>query len=394
MKGFLGRRRLAARLLLMSASVFAALLVVEVGLRIAGFTYFNPYTVDRELGFSLRPNAAGWWTREGKTYVTLNAHGFRDRGHLIAKPPGTFRIAILGDSFAEAFQVPLEKTFWSVLEQRISSCRPDMKIEVLNFGVSGFSTGRELIMLRNRVWQYSPDLIVLLFTPGNDVSDNSRKLDRNRVQALPYFVINEGKLELDDSLLAVRNRTVVFRLRESFLGRAFDWVQQHSRLLGLLYTIREQRDADEQLRRSVGNEPGLSDEVYRPPASAEWEEAWRVTERLLVAMHDEVRARGAKFLVVAGSSGIQVNPDAKKRQDFMAHLGITNLFYPNERIRSLGRVDGFPVIDLAPPLLEYATTNQMYVQGDAASGGRGHWNETGHRLAGQLIAEEICRERL
>ena len=78
------------------------------------------------------------------------------------------------------------------------------KVAVLNFGVSGFSTARELILLQKRVWQYSPDVIVLLVTTSNDVKDNSRTLNQYSGQPLPYFVYRDGKLILDDSLLAAR----------------------------------------------------------------------------------------------------------------------------------------------------------------------------------------------
>ena len=135
-------RRLAARLALIAGGIFLGLLIAEIALRVAGFQYFNPYIVDRDVGYSLRPGAEGWWKKEGLTYVKINSHGFRDREHTFTKPADTLRIAILGDSYAEAFQVPLEKTFWSIMEQRIAHCpQPSKaKVEVLNFGVSGFST--------------------------------------------------------------------------------------------------------------------------------------------------------------------------------------------------------------------------------------------------------------
>ncbi len=41
--------------------------------RVAGFTYFNAYIVDQDVGFSLRPNAEGWWRKEGLTYVKINS---------------------------------------------------------------------------------------------------------------------------------------------------------------------------------------------------------------------------------------------------------------------------------------------------------------------------------
>ncbi len=379
------------RLLLVAGSVVLALMIMEVVLRVTGFTYFNPYIPDPDVGYSLRPNAEGWWTREGRTYVKINSRGFRDREHTPAKPPDTFRVAVLGDSFAEALQVPLEKTFWSVMERQLPGCssNPKRKVEVLNFGVSGFSTARELVLLEKRVWQYAPDLVVLLVTTQNDVRDNSRRLTRYKNQPLPYFVFRDGQLVLDDSLVAERNRTRTFRLQNSFPGRAYQWLQSHSRVMGLVYTVREGALSP---RSSPANEPGLDDEVYREPATPEWKEAWQLTEALMLRMRDEVRAKGASFLVVTGSSGIQVTPETQTRQAFMKQIGVDTLFYPDARVKQWGSADGFEVLNLAESLYEYAGRNQRFVQGSIESGGRGHWNELGHQLAGNLITEEICRK--
>lgn len=375
-----------------------ALLIVEVGLRISGFTYFNPYILDQDVGSALRPGAEGWWKKEGLTYVKINSHGFRDREHTFEKPPGTIRIAVLGDSFTEAFQVPLEKTFWSVLERRLQECPQagGSKVEVLSFGVSGFSTARELILLRKQIWQYSPDVVVLQVTTGNDVRDNSRTLNVYPNLPLPYFVFQDGKLTLDDSLLAAQNRSLKFRLQRSFIGKAFSWVQNNLRLLGLIYAAREayqSRSQAPERQRHAGSqaEPGLDNEVYRESASPEWQDAWRVTEGLLVQMRDEVRAKGAKFLVVTGSMGIQVSPDADFRRAYMNRLGIRDLFYPDQRIKALGDHEGFKVLTLAPALEEYAIRNKVFLHGSGNAQGIGHWNEVGHQLAGELIAQELCR---
>jgi hypothetical protein len=387
------KRLILQKLLLVAGSFVVALFIVEVALRISGFTYFSPYIADPDVGYSLRPGAEGWWTREGRTYIKINSQGFRDREHPIAKPPDTFRIAILGDSFAEALQVPLEKTFWSAMERQLPAClvTSKKKIEVLNFGVSGFSTARELILLERRVWPYSPDIVVVLFTPGNDVRDNSRTLTRYAKQPLPYYIFRDGQLVLDDSLVAERNQTLTFRLQRSFLGRSFDWLRSNSRVLGLIYTVREGLGSAQPANRDRQNEPGLDSEVYRAPATPEWDEAWRLTEALLEIMHNEARARGARFLVVTGSAGIQVNPDAATRQKFMKSLDVDTLFYPDTRLKSRGQTAGFEVLNLAESLHEYASRNQTFVQGSKESAGRGHWNEVGHQLAGELIVKEICR---
>lgn len=387
----------AAKLLLLFGGILVALLIAEVALRIAGFTYFNPYVADREFGHTLRPNAEGWWQNEGLTYVKINSHGFRDREHTIAKPPGTYRIAVLGDSYVEAFQVPLEKTFSAVMERKLQACPQlaESKVEVLSFGVSGFSTARELILLQKRVWQYSPDEIVLLVTPANDIRDNSRTLKEYSNQPLPYFVFKDGKLTLDDSLVAARNRTLWFRFQQSSFGSAFSWMQNHLRLLGLFYAAREAYQspasaAEQQTRTGTLTEPGLDSEVYREPVSPKWEDAWRVTERLMVQMRDEVRARGAKFLVVTGSTGKQVNPDSEPSRKFMDRLGVEDLFYPEKRIKSLGDREGFSVLNLAPLLQDYGRQRNVFLHSSGVALGIGHWNETGHQRAGELIALKLC----
>ncbi len=399
------KRPRLARLLLVLGGTLVALLIAEVALRVSGFTYFNPYTRDQDVGYSLRPGAEGWWKKEGLTYVKINSHGFHDREHTIEKPADTLRIAVLGDSFAEAFQVPLEKAFWSVMERRLQECpqRPSSKVEVLSFGVGGFSTARELILLQKHIWQFSPDVVVLLVTTGNDIRDNSRTLNAYPNQPFPYFVLQDGRLILDDSLLIARNRSLTFRLQQSFLGQSYYRLQNNLRLLGLLYAIREGYQSSSQTpdrrQQQTGNrnlriEPGLDNEVFRNPTSQDWNDAWKVTEGLILEMRDEVQAKGAKFLVVTGSMGVQVYPDVDARQEYMDSLGVLSLFSPDYRIKALGERDGFRVLNLAPPLADYASRNRVFLHGVGEGQGRGHWNETGHRLVGELIAQELCSPAL
>jgi hypothetical protein len=370
-------------------------LIAEVALRIVGFSHFNPYVADREVGYALRPNAEGWWRKERETYVKINSRGWRDREHAFSKPPGTIRIAVLGDSFAEAFQVPIEQAFWTIMEHRLASCASGvgLKIEALNFGVSGFSTARELILLRQRVWQYQPDIVLLLVTTRNDVRDNSPALDHYESSPLPYFVYRDDSLNVDDSRLQVRNQSLSFRLQQSSLGRALDRMRTHSRLLGLFDAAREAYRQSGPINDKGGGEfeQGLDDEVFSPPSNSDWREAWNVTENLITQMRDEVQAKGAKFLVVTGSSSVQVNPDAALRGAYMKRLNIDSLFYPDLRIKALGEREGFETLTLAPPLLDYANRNQVFLHGSEETKGKGHWNQIGHQLVAEMIADKLCQ---
>jgi len=172
-------KRALLNLGLAAAAVAVALGLGEGALRALGFSYTNFWQPDPVMGTVLRPGIQGWEVDEGHAFVRINSRGLRDREHALAKPAGTYRIAILGDSYAEAKQVARERTFWWILTERLASCgfAPGKTIETVNFGVSGYGTAHELLMLQNRVWQYQPDMVLLAFFPGNDVRNNSQALE-------------------------------------------------------------------------------------------------------------------------------------------------------------------------------------------------------------------------
>ena len=129
----------------------AAVLLFEIVLRIVGFSAPFWYRPDSHVGGVLRPGVEGWFKSEGRAYVRISSAGLRDREHSVEKPEGVFRLAVLGDSFAEAMQVDAKDAFWSVLEDKLTQCayQPGKRIEVINFGVSGFGTAQEYLMLES-----------------------------------------------------------------------------------------------------------------------------------------------------------------------------------------------------------------------------------------------------
>jgi hypothetical protein len=383
-----------AILLLALGGVLVSLLLGEGALRLVGFS--NPTWMERDpvRGWALRPGQEGWQTQEGRAHVTINSRGLRDREHALEKPPGAYRIAVLGDSYAEAMQVAQEKTFWAVLEKKLATCPAlaGRAVETLNFGVSGYGTAQELLTLRHHAWPYSPDLVLLAFLPSNDVSDNSRALGRD--EAKPYFVLRGGELELEPP-----HGGRAAPLHESAPGRAFRWGRDRLRLVQLVQRVRDirrERAVRARLQGSGagaagGGELGLADAAYRPPADPAWYDAWRVTEALISVMHREVEVRGGRFLVASLTRAIQVHPDGQARRRYMAAAKLDGLFYPESRLLALGQREGFPVLLLAPPLLAHAERTGTFLHGFGTNAGSGHWNEAGHELAGRLLAEEVCR---
>ncbi|HSS21589.1 MAG TPA: SGNH/GDSL hydrolase family protein [Pyrinomonadaceae bacterium] len=400
-------KRLLAKTLLIFVGFLFGAVIAEIALRVVGYSYPEFYRRDEVVGMSLIPGAEGWYRKEGAAYIHINSDGLRDLDHATAKPAGTFRIALLGDSYCEALQVPLEEAFWSVMAQKLDECQTlPGKVEVINFGVSGYGTAQELITLREKVWKYSPDLVLLAVTTNNDVTDNSRAL--KKTDEVPYFVYQNSQLVLDDSFRSSKS----FRFGSSVLGSFGHWLRVHSRLIEavvqghrglkvLLASRRAKTSADSQTKPqnttaekqdlfARSEELGADNLVYLEPNNAVWNDAWRVTEGLIVQMRTDVSQHSAKFLVVTLSNGPQVIPDPNWRQEFAKRLGVNDLLYPDNRIKTLGVREGISVINLAPELQIFADANKTFLHGFGENIGNGHWNATGHRVAGELLAKKIC----
>ena len=363
--------------------IVAALLIAEVGVRIVNrrFPYF--YCFDPVRGWGLRPNVYGYYRQEGASFVSINSGGFRGPEISKAKPPGTIRIAVIGDSYTQAIQVPYDDTFTAVAGRALADCPlvKGRRVEALDFGVDGYGTAQEMLTLERQVWDYSPDIVVIAIFLGNDIRNNSVQLEGD--QCRPFYVYQNDKLVLAGP----------FTDSPSF--RLWCMTRFEYRSGGLLSLCRNAfaiiLSRNQQPTPQYPEERAINYNIYKPPADQAWRDAWRVTEGLLVQTAAEVKARHAAFLAVTLDTGIQVWPDPAVRENFQRHLGVADLFYPDRRIAALGGRAGFAVLTLAQPLQQYAEAHHAYLHGFFnGPKGFGHWNAEGHREAGLLIAKKLC----
>src|ERR1700737_3407449 len=311
-----GLRIMCKRVLVVVIGVLLWCAAAEGGLRLLNVRFdASLFTPDPELGWALRPNAKGWNVSEGEAYVRINSVGMRDKERSVQKPPNTFRIAFLGDSMTEARQVALKDTYCARLEEKLqASAMKGRTVEVLNFGVPGYGTAQELLMLRNMVQQYKPDLVLLEFYFGNDLADNHRALDYTKAGGRPYFVEKDGQLILDD----------FFRYRPELQPTAIHRHNQladlmnHSRLLLLLESAKAKL-------RTIGKrqvpkaDPVIPSDyvrtlMYIPPRISYAIETWKVTEGMLLMLRDEARSEGAGFLLLDFPMGMQISTDQQKQR--------------------------------------------------------------------------------
>jgi hypothetical protein len=381
-------KRFAVPALLVLASLVVSVAAFEVALRAIGYQQPVWYQPDPRLGWRLRPGMAAWFTNEGRGFVRVNAEGMRDRDHVAGKAAGTYRIAVLGDSYSEALQVDREQAYWSLLPEELAACgfRKGKRIEVLNFGISGYGTAQEYLMLQSTAIRYQPDLVLLQFTNGNDVRNNSFALEAEKDR--PFFMLGaDGELRLDEGFAASPG----FRARSSFASETLRRATDRSRVLQLARYVREHAASFiPKASANGGAEQGLELQVLAAPRDPLWEEAWRVTEGLIAKTGDFARRNGARMAVVTAPYAIQVHPDAGLRAALQERLGVPDLFYPDKRIAEVAGKNGLIAIPLALEMQPLAEKTGVYFHGFEGGLGRGHWNADGHRAAASLIARRLC----
>jgi len=395
-------KTLAKKLLLLLLSTVLTLVVIEVGLRLLGRKYTgSTYTADPVLGWALRPGAGAWETEEGFAWSKINSFGYRDRERSLKKPGNDYRVAVVGDSYTEARQVDMGKGFTALTEADLnrSRCLGNSTVEVLNFGVPGYGTAQELLQLRERVWQFKPDMIVLQFHAGNDLYNNYRELNVSPPEQAPYFLLKNGKLELDSSFNQGRAYTPAYM---KLKGTAAD-ITNRSTLLLLIYKwMRTQaqssaraRLADPQAKAESPSDPTAPPPEYQrflsflPPEIPSMVEAWRVTEALIGEFGQEVRDHHIPLLMMVVPTAHQLK-DPEAQAAYRAQYKIESLEYADDRIDRVASADGIPVLRLTRALMAETqrTGNKMTGFPNSAEG---HFNEYGHRVVARELANAICQ---
>lgn len=128
------------------------------------------YAPDPELFFRLRPNLDLAQTGNPRLFdLQTNALGLRGRELEIEKPAGTLRVIALGDSCTFGSGAGAQETYPAQLEQRLLAMRPDLRVEVVNAGVPGFTSYQALRWLETEGFAMSPDVVVFA-TGVNDAT--------------------------------------------------------------------------------------------------------------------------------------------------------------------------------------------------------------------------------
>ncbi|MEW6112357.1 MAG: SGNH/GDSL hydrolase family protein [Thermodesulfobacteriota bacterium] len=290
--------------------------------------------------------------------IRWNSQGHFDRDYARTKPPNVFRIVIIGDSYVESIQAPLNRTFHKLLERGINeatkqSSSAGPRFEVIALGNSGTGQVAHLNVLKTDAVWYSPDLVVFTLA-HNDFCDDDKELNRER------------NLYLGEATPFLRNL-----VRHGYFGLAF-----------ALFRYRE-------LER---NRLGISPELLQWSASdtPKTEAAWKRTLAAVKDAHDFCRTRGIRFRLVYLGSELELK-HALDPEKTLAEL--RNMDGPHRKtewdmMRSVNRVEDFcrrndiPFTSLLEPMVSAQKESGKLIFGD-------HFTFFGHEVVAKTLESAL-----
>lgn len=298
---------------------------------------------------------------EYQAEVRINDDSLRDVQRPVAKPPGTYRVLILGDSLTEAEQVPLEKTFAKRLEPELAQSR-GQTVDVINAGLAAASPTTEYLMLVNKGIKYAPDLVVCAYSLIGVGQD--------------WLYRNE--LTFDAQGIPVERS----RISRGLGGDVFYALYAYSRvaqlLVGNYVRVRRPATADDLMVSIFDDED--------TPLEAE---AWDLTLRTIRAMKQYSEAHGAKFLLIAIPFATQVYPEAQIGSERQVKLPDTvrTSRRPQQMLERFSRASGIAYVDLLPDFVAARDKAPLFFRHDT------HLTAAGHDvIAGALARILSARE--
>lgn len=372
-----------------------AVLILEGFFTLTGVGEQNFMKPDLELGSVHIPGKLVTWRLEGYSRESFSKAGWRDVERTVEKPANTFRVALIGDSATESLQVPLEQVWATIAEKQINqdlaaaksitsssasgsafgSSAPSSSspphVEVINFGVSGYSTSQELLLLRKEVVKYKPDLIVVLYSRGDSDESSVDPAKYSTAEPRPYFYLDQNnQLQLD--------RTVLLANKQKLQSNPIlEYLRAHSRIYGVFDQTNFQLNLTDKfyvkLRRiytqiteklSGTNTLSAAEKAAQPHYPKP--DSFKVTQALMSQIQETAKANGSRFLLLTFPDMGNIDPV------FTAQL---------PALAKQGQTEGFDVVELSQPFRDFKGKEALFYQVHFAAGG--------HKVAAQVLSQYV-----
>ncbi len=280
------------------------------------------------------------------------------------KPPGEFRIVMIGTSFALGMRVPREKTFAALLPQELTQ-RTQRKIALYNESIPYRYPDTQALHF-DQILNAHPDMILWAMSPGD--------VTRQAQIALPAREINQS--------FPVRlwHRTKSILATQS-LSDAVQFFFRHTRtavlLLNLLYS-----DEQHFVESSLIAPDGITGYLRSKP-SEEWKRRLAEFDESFASIEGQAKKASVPVVVVLLPSHVQA--------DMISMGDVPSGYNPYElddELRSIVTKDGGTYVNILPDLRDKPSIQRGYFALD------GHPNALGHSVLAKVLATDLSNGQI
>jgi hypothetical protein len=377
-------------LLVVLVSIIVPLLLIEVGFRL-----FAPQNLelnvsqwDPHYGWLNRPGATGFHkTPEFDIKIHIDSVGFRYPEITRAKPPGTYRVLGLGDSFTFGNGVPGDSCFLADAERELnarSRRRGGPQIQLINTGVGAWGNAQEYLFFTHEGMSFQPDAVVLEFCVQNDFDEN----------------ITGGVLKVrGDSLIPVTTPETRIRSMQRALWSipGYQFLSQHSHLVNFFrhhLADLQQKARAKHAQKLIGMKARKgwrgSAELVKgkgaPPESLLAAYKLHTATVILDALVAATRTNNVPLLVFFMPGYNQCAPGGWKSDPYRSdpRANEINVARLSAHLDSLG----VPILNPVNELREASKRELLYYPRD------GHLNTRGTQIVGHILAERLVAENM
>jgi len=318
----------------------------------------------------------------------INNLGFRDRDRIAQKPEETFRVLGIGDSFVYGAVAP-EDNFLQVAEAELNSLKApgSQHVDIPLLGCPGWSIENEVGLLKSQGLEMQPDLVVINFFVGNDVTGIPVK---GTVIRGDLCFSGSHRWWLDtlrkSRLFMMAEKTCLLEVRKKLLNRKFQVDDPMEMMVGSAVASVPEEPVSIGLSHEYLIIQSRSEGIYRQQTEPRIDQLWQEAEKQLLQVEQTCRAAGIPWILVIVPTEVQV--DESVRKQVLTNLELDEADYdfdlPQRRLLEFAEKSGIQVLNLLPELrAAHKPDTPLYIPNDT------HWNEKGNELAGKLLADMI-----
>ncbi|MGO4738437.1 SGNH/GDSL hydrolase family protein [Bosea sp. 2KB_26] len=313
------------------------------------------------------PNQTGVWRVRDEIAApfSINAKGWNSPlpDYPAERVPGRRRVAFVGDSFVEALQVPVGRSFADVIQGGLASVGP---VEVYRYAIAGAPFSQYIQMIDREVLAARPDQIVVLLV-HNDFDES--------------FVFTPGRYTSSFLKLRVEGGKVQGEIApEPWRPRAVEWLRQTATARYFLYRwqVRPQALLDAFLGPAQAEDTRFAANIDVASVLSREADIRAATDYMMVRLAAQARSIGAKLLVAMDGD----------RSAIYAGRPDSPALKLNRIAAEAASRAGIAFLDLHPVFAEDWARNQRRFEFAADA----HWNENGHAVAARAIQDVLTKQ--